>query len=405
MHHGLFQSVDDWNFGRESFGQSANAILLSDRSFNSAINPSRNGVTVHSYFTGFANLQPGDITISPEKSLHENQPLISRDRRRHLQGFLHMHPELVWYAEKINMSPHTFLTRLSYLIGEHMHDISTTSSGVIGIRNSDLDQLYHLGSIDEFDLRRLATNPMSFLAGLPRLIPHTLVTEHEKRLVRLLLAHRPYYVSDAINEKIPPRTFVIALLCFVRTLPEYTNILLDSLPPLSEMYNMQGYYRSGSVISISSSRAPSMERSYLDSNPLHTPLSDIFDDVSVLETTNLEELELKYPQDSHEEPGEVTRSTPSPPLTDPFEHQYHAFIYPFEHDFLAEAANVLKSSTYAKGRALSVLIPQLLATRFEHHSEMSHLLSAGILGTVGKVDIFADDFEYDTAASEEPYYP
>ncbi|KAJ7224836.1 hypothetical protein B0H12DRAFT_1077949 [Mycena haematopus] len=84
--------------------------------------------------------------------------------------------------------------------------------------------------------------------------------------------------------------------------------------------------------------------------------------------------------------------------------QYHAFIHPYEHDFLLEAARIFKHANQAKLRALSVLLPQLLGIRFDHHSAMSHLFSAGILATAGKVDIFADEFDYGTAERDEPYY-
>ncbi|KAJ7234904.1 hypothetical protein B0H12DRAFT_1238947 [Mycena haematopus] len=339
MHYGLFQTVSNWNSGAESFSQAANAVLASDHAFNSSINPSRHNIAVHNYFTGFSNLQPGDITVSPGNlfhllmadppsfyRMHDNKSLISRDRRRHLQGFLRMHPELVWYAEEVKMSPHTFLTRLSYFIGEHLQENQIASSGASGISNAELTHLHQTGSIDQFDLRRLATNPIAFLGSLPALMQQSLVTEHEKRLVKMLLNQRPYYLPDAISEGISPRTFIIALLCFIRTLPEFTTIPVNSLPPLSGMFNSLGYYhRSGSVISISSSRSLSPEPVYQDSNPLLTPLSTIFDESAVDESMGSKDLELLYPESTPEPAGPENLPTINSSPDDSFEYHVERF--------------------------------------------------------------------------------
>ncbi|KAJ7243104.1 hypothetical protein B0H12DRAFT_1074083 [Mycena haematopus] len=240
------------------------------------------------------------------------------------------------------MSPHTFLSRLSYLIGEHLQEPGIASSGATGISNSDLEQFHQTGSIDEFDLRGLATNPIKFLGLLPGLMLRTLVTEHEKRLVRLLLTQRPYYLPDAISEGISPRTFIIAILCFVRTLPEFIDIPLDSLPPLSNMFNSLGYYhRSGSVISVSSSRSPSPKPSYQDSNPLLTPLSTIFDDSTVSGTAD-NDLELLYPEQTPEPVNpEVLAAANSPP-NDPFDSHVERFC------------NLVTAHEAARSRAFSI---------------------------------------------------
>ncbi|KAJ7214176.1 hypothetical protein B0H12DRAFT_1079233 [Mycena haematopus] len=224
------------------------------------------------------------------------------------------------------MSPHTFLTRLSYLIGEHLQENQIASSGASGISNAELTHLHQTGSIDQFDLRRLATNPIAFLGSLPALMQQSLVTEHEKRLVKMLLNQRPYYLPDAISEGISPRTFIIALLCFIRTLPEFTTIPVNSLPPLSGMFNSLGYYhRSGSVISISSSRSSSPELVYQDSNPLLTPLSTIFDDSAVDESMGSKDLELLYPESTPEPAGPETLPTINSSPDDSFEYHVERF--------------------------------------------------------------------------------
>ncbi|KAF7372078.1 CCHC-type domain-containing protein [Mycena venus] len=137
MHHGLFRFILDWDSQMDWFSQEANQILSSDCMPNVLLNPRRNGVTVHAFYTGFANLQehetyqrrsnslgnpipvPGHHLLASNPCaffrLYGNQDLISLDHRRHLQGFLTLHPELIWAAEKYRLTPDAFLVRTFYL--------------------------------------------------------------------------------------------------------------------------------------------------------------------------------------------------------------------------------------------------------------------------------------------------
>ncbi|KAJ7441350.1 hypothetical protein B0H11DRAFT_2096200 [Mycena galericulata] len=73
---------------------------------------------------------------------------------------------------------------------------------------------------------------------------------------------------------------------------------------------------------------------------------------------------------------------------------WHPFIHPFEHRYLEASAKVFRSSPRPEARELADIISRLLAYRFHNQAEMTHIFTTGILGTVGKIDMFKDDFDY-----------
>ncbi|KAJ7214418.1 hypothetical protein GGX14DRAFT_392445 [Mycena pura] len=256
LHERVFEGVGDWKGDLYPFSIEANWVLKAQQKEK---DPCVQDVTIHTFYTGFQNLSPwefyGAKANSPEAQsaaqlinglkndpktvacAQESPYLRTRQQQCEIQGFLHMHTELLYLASKIHMVPSAFLRRISNLIRAH-NTGSGSDGNMEGYSEEDLSEQKELGCPPKIQV--LGTNPIRFLmetiAPMESIIcinqGKTLGGSeeefilHQKKIIKLVLAEKPEATPSANSQDIPPIQTVHPLLHTINLNPQLR--LLDT---------------------------------------------------------------------------------------------------------------------------------------------------------------------------------
>ncbi|KAJ7434798.1 hypothetical protein B0H11DRAFT_2369528 [Mycena galericulata] len=250
----LFEGVTNWDDQLLQFSQRANLIISITK--GNQTNPSLDlqDITVHTHYTEFGSVEtwetcdgtdtnPGlatEIILSLEKEPQKFAQLVSSPflktarQQRKVQGFLMMHPELVYHAGRQRITPSSFIKRICHLIRAHqtLFGADGTISGF-----SDSSLMYDVEAREPQDIRIVATNPNRFLSQFDgRYGTGPLITRFEHRLIKLELWQHRFRIPHAIFSLPTISQFVLPLLNFVQSNVRYTALRLGDLPDNSVHY-------------------------------------------------------------------------------------------------------------------------------------------------------------------------
>ncbi|KAJ7720407.1 hypothetical protein B0H16DRAFT_1738829 [Mycena metata] len=127
LHAGLFENVNDWNTELGDFSQDVNDMLkqLAESNPNSGLQD----ITVHTYYKSFMFLDPYETVELPIEAPHVTyipllvtnpsqfvnlypfRQLSTQEACSRMQGFLIMHPEVVWLGMYWRLTPQAFVER------------------------------------------------------------------------------------------------------------------------------------------------------------------------------------------------------------------------------------------------------------------------------------------------------
>ncbi|KAJ7162012.1 hypothetical protein C8R46DRAFT_1222148 [Mycena filopes] len=280
IHAGLFENVNDWNTELGDFSQDANYVL--QKIAESQPNSGLQDVTVHTYYHQFCFLQNSEVIEQPMDAphatylpllvtnptefanLYPSDSLSTITTRRRMQGFLIMHPELVWLGIYFRLTPQAFVQRINALLDKHLfsEDEPTTAvAPILGWTEKSL-ALSDQSSTGQFDLRRIGSNPNCFLQIIRHQITGSL-TDHDICLMR------PQLIPHAIYTEQDPMDFLHSILCLLRHLPEFSLVFTGHLPPSGLLFNVS----LAPILSTEMSDGVgsfAIERTY---SPMYSPLS------------------------------------------------------------------------------------------------------------------------------------
>ncbi|KAJ7186679.1 hypothetical protein C8R46DRAFT_1206679 [Mycena filopes] len=286
IHAGLFENVNDWNTELGDFSQDANYIL--QKIAESQPNSGLQDVTVHTYYHRFCFLQNSEVIEQPMDAphatylpllvtnptefanLYPSDSLSTITTRRRMQGFLIMHPELVWLGIYFRLTPQAFVQRINALLDKHLfsEDEPTTAvAPILGWTEKSL-ALSDQSSTGQFDLRRIGSNPNCFLQIIRHQITGSL-TDRDICLMRLYFQLRPQLIPHAIYTEQDPIDFLHSILCLLRHLPEFSLVFTGHLPPSGLLFNVS----LAPILSTEMSDGVgsfAIERTY---SPMYSPLS------------------------------------------------------------------------------------------------------------------------------------
>ncbi|KAJ6483031.1 hypothetical protein DFH09DRAFT_1340648 [Mycena vulgaris] len=250
---GLFRNVNDWRTELADFSVDANHLLSEITHSHPA--SGLNDVTVHTFYTSFVSLQNYEIIEHPVEaphatyipllvadplqfaSLYPSPHLSSAEARSCMQGFLVMHPELLWLGMHFRLTPLAFVERINALIDMHRYRIGlpTTAGPILGNTECGLAQEEFPTGV--FDLRRIGTNPNLFLQLIRDHITGSL-TDHDICLISLYFQLRPQLIPHAIFTQQDPIQFIHSILCLLRHLPEFSLVFTGHLPLPGLLFNV-----------------------------------------------------------------------------------------------------------------------------------------------------------------------
>ncbi|KAJ6461527.1 hypothetical protein C8R47DRAFT_1241016 [Mycena vitilis] len=240
LRENVFQKLENQDSDVDEIVAEGNALISAAREAQQNENPNLQDISVHTFYTGFQKLENWetlDTGTSPERvqassdllASLQSDPVIlwnftgsryleTKEQRSNLHGFLRMHPELIWLATQLRLTPNAFLKRTSDLL--RAHDLHFGDDGHL---NGFTEAETINDSISDPragpNINVLGTNPFRFFAQFDGSANKALVTEEQLAQIRTYLGENSSLIPHSIHNSTQPLLLLQTLLNHISTSP------------------------------------------------------------------------------------------------------------------------------------------------------------------------------------------